>query len=257
MNQNFLPGTGRRPRRRHHYSYALFSTTGFSSSAQRFALAHQISLVDLSGDSFAWLRGLIRSTASQLLGPGARNGVPANLVTWIRSTLRDRLHTPRESTEAPDSPSDGWEPTTPADDAMLPALNGFATALADHTQAELLLGFPAAPFILPLHTNDRQAFLAHASQQPAHPVGIRRTNGRRGAEWVITPMQVGPEAYRLTFTLPEHVEKWIAEADADQERRRSATVRRDLLSNITIYRLTDAKLSVYQLTYVPADLRRG
>lgn len=36
-----------RPRRRFQYVYALFSAGGFTSDAQRYALAHQISLVDL------------------------------------------------------------------------------------------------------------------------------------------------------------------------------------------------------------------
>jgi hypothetical protein len=41
---------------------ALFSAGGFTSDAQKYALAHQISLVDLSGASFAWLLGHIGAT---------------------------------------------------------------------------------------------------------------------------------------------------------------------------------------------------
>lgn len=257
VNQNFLPGAGRRPRRRYHYSYALFSTTGFSPSAQRFALAHQISLVDLSGHSFAWLRDLIRSTAAQIQRPGGGNEVPANVVNWIRSALRDRLGTPRESPDGLGRTVEEWEPTAPVRGAELPALNQFVTGLQAHANAELLIGFPAAPFILPLHTTNGQSFLTYASRHPAHPVRIHRTDNGSGAEWVITPLQSEQAPYRLTFTLPQHIEDWIAEADMDQEQRRSAAVREQFLSSITIYHVTGSTLSVYQLSYEPAELRRG
>lgn len=38
---------------RYHYHYAIFSTTGFSEPAQRFAIAHRIHLVDLSGEDYS------------------------------------------------------------------------------------------------------------------------------------------------------------------------------------------------------------
>ena len=49
VNENFMTGPGTRPRQRDKYSYALFSASGFTADAQKYALAHQISLVDLSG----------------------------------------------------------------------------------------------------------------------------------------------------------------------------------------------------------------
>ncbi|WP_254407162.1 restriction endonuclease [Streptomyces sp. GMY02] len=52
VNENVITsirGVGpSRPRTRYRYSYAIFSTSGFSRDAQEYALALQISLVDLS-----------------------------------------------------------------------------------------------------------------------------------------------------------------------------------------------------------------
>lgn len=56
INENFAVTGGTRPRRRYRYTYCLFSTRGFGPGAANYALAHQISLVDLSGDAFLWLR---------------------------------------------------------------------------------------------------------------------------------------------------------------------------------------------------------
>jgi hypothetical protein len=41
------------PMRRHHYRYTLFSSAGFTRPAQQYALAQQISLIDLSSPAFA------------------------------------------------------------------------------------------------------------------------------------------------------------------------------------------------------------
>jgi hypothetical protein len=45
--------------RRFNYCYSLFSTTGFSKPAEQMALAHLISLIDLSGPEFRDLRELV------------------------------------------------------------------------------------------------------------------------------------------------------------------------------------------------------
>ncbi|MFD7444014.1 hypothetical protein [Streptomyces sp. NPDC059909] len=66
VNENFAVGPSGRPRRRYQYSYALFSTSGFTKAAQEYALAHQISLVDLSGVSFRWLLDPVLNTAGTL-----------------------------------------------------------------------------------------------------------------------------------------------------------------------------------------------
>ena len=62
VNQNYTTqnGPGRqRLIRRFNYCYSLFSTTGFTAPAQEMALAHQISLIDLSGPEFNELREIV------------------------------------------------------------------------------------------------------------------------------------------------------------------------------------------------------
>lgn len=53
VNENYVPrAAGKRPERRYRYTYALFSTGGFTADAQQYAIAHQISLIDLVGAEF-------------------------------------------------------------------------------------------------------------------------------------------------------------------------------------------------------------
>lgn len=68
LNENAVTTLGNgsgphRPRVRCHYRCAIFSTSGFTQDAQEFALAHQISLVDLSLPDFQPLRDLVGTAA--------------------------------------------------------------------------------------------------------------------------------------------------------------------------------------------------
>jgi hypothetical protein len=62
--------------------------------------------------------------------------------------------------------------------------------------------------------------------------------------------------YRLTLSLPEGLEAWIAEHEEHRSSRARA-VKNQLLSDIVIYRMEDDILQAYQLHYSPTDLRRG
>jgi hypothetical protein len=67
VNENFVRRSAAgRPRRRYQYLYSLFSTSGFTANAQEYAIAHQICLVDLSGDAFEWLRTAADHAAHQV-----------------------------------------------------------------------------------------------------------------------------------------------------------------------------------------------
>jgi hypothetical protein len=94
INENFVHSPGNRLRKRYRYVYALFSTSGFTEVAQDFALAQQISLVDLSGSSFDWLRRGVESAADSLLYAFQDSyQVRAFPVRWMRSQLRQMLGT--------------------------------------------------------------------------------------------------------------------------------------------------------------------
>ena len=79
VNEHFAWQSGSHPRRRYLYTYALFSTSGFTRAAQSYALAKQISLVDYAQHHPTHEVRLIRSgraepadwTASPLGSPDA------------------------------------------------------------------------------------------------------------------------------------------------------------------------------------------
>ncbi len=262
INENFVHGPGNRLRKRYRYVYALFSTSGFTDEAQDFALAQQISLVDLSGASFAWLRHSTESAADDLDTFQHRYHVGRFPVRWMRGRLREMLGT------APvPSLDDVGYPETDARlfaQGAMPVLDRFYRTLLERQHNELLLGFPAAPFILPLATNDIGQFLTYASARPEHEISLRRTGEGREAEWTISPANQEPadslfaprEGYWLTFDLPERLESWISEHEEHRTSRIRA-VKKQFLSDIIIYRMEADTLQTFQLQYHPGDLRRG
>ncbi|AEW93752.1 MULTISPECIES: PDDEXK family nuclease [Streptomycetaceae] len=252
VNENFMMHAGKRPQQRYQYAYALFSTSGFTADAQKYALAHQISLVDMSGASFAWLLGAIGTTAWTLEQEQKHlDASEAFPVTWMRTELRKKLGTWTASpTLLPTVAPDAGRFRT----AAVAAIEGFVAALRQNNEAELLLGFPSAPFILPLAVSNHLAFTAYADVRPDHAVRIRRRGSGGSAEWTLSPL--GEEdAYELAFKLPEHVEEWISDNDS-KERLRTLEVKEQFLSVITIYRMNGGGVRAYQLRYEAGSLSR-
>ncbi|MEV4129770.1 restriction endonuclease [Nocardia sp. NPDC049707] len=255
VNENYMTGSGTRPRQRYKYSYVLFSASGFTADAQKYALAHHISLVDLSGPTFDLLRGIIGTTGNTLdaaqkhlpeTGSSRKKVFPVN---WMRAMLRRHLGTaPSNLLPQPGSPGGEF------DQKAGRALAEFAETLVRRSGSELLLGFPAAPFILPLATENYEKFIEFGAEQPDHKVRIRRDGTGVRAEWKLSPAEA-PDAYELTFKLPEQIEDWIGEV-ADEEISRAVKVKKQFLSEITLYRMNGASLRVYQLRYEPGSLSR-
>lgn len=53
--------------KRYQYHYAIFSTSGFSKPAQRYAIAHKIHLIDLSNDAYKCIINLIEQIVDELM----------------------------------------------------------------------------------------------------------------------------------------------------------------------------------------------
>jgi Restriction endonuclease len=96
INEQYASAAARRhtvPMRRYQYQYALFSATGFSRDAQQYALAHQISLIDLSGPAFADLLSAADQTAEQMLTIVDELDVRSFPIGRARTALRFALGT--------------------------------------------------------------------------------------------------------------------------------------------------------------------
>jgi hypothetical protein len=225
-----------------HYRYSLFSTSGFTNPAQDFALAHQISLIDLSGPSFASLRRAVEVFASAVQALAVREKLEAFPVGQMRAALRHALGTVKGHPAEAD-PSTGELPPMP-----WPELQSLAESLATSIDDDLVLGFPTGPQVLALRPDDAQAFRRWATSTRTSdivPMRLRYAPGRAHGEWIVLPA-LEPLGRRvvLRFGTPPALAEWLFAPEGDP-RLRLNDAKRGLLSTITIYQ--DGRPVVLQL----------
>ncbi len=166
----------------YRYVYALFSAAGFSRNAARMAVAHQISLVDLSGDEFQSLRDVIRITADRAIADGLAE--PENreiFVASVRNTLRHDLET--------------W-PTEVQNLGInrFPSLGQTLSRVVEMARSynELFVAVAEGPFMLLMKADDPHRFIEYAHRHPVHWIDIRWSRHiGNGQTWKITSKDDG------------------------------------------------------------------
>ncbi len=262
---------------RYHYSYALFSTSGYSGYAVNMALAHQISLIDLSGDDFKDLRQAIHQTSRMIKHNIEKNyplleEIPSDeeaseqnvetpeqidvnkgkIVSEIRNILRTELATmPPEIIQKQEINNHNRN----NDEIIDRQIFGRVIDIARQYR-ELFVAMANGPFILVLKADNPDDFIRYAINHPRHKVRITWSEDfDEGHTWIIRPSDNQYGTYRLVFKLPEILKDWIFET-SDNARSRALHAKQQLLSNITIYRVHHGNDQLIRLEYDPADTRR-
>lgn len=249
VNEHFASDAPRDfPLRRYEYRYVLFSANGFTEDAQKYALAHQISLIDLQGPAFADLRAITEQTARDLLELADQAGLAQFPLRQMRQVLRVALTTWASDDESLDTSFEGayarsveglpvfkGEPDKPFPAEALAAV---AAKLSEDLNDILILGFPQGPFILVLQADDPAGLTKFLREWPSSEIDVDiryapATEDKPG-EWAIALI---PDRDELVarFGIPPLLESWLLAEDA-AELERVAQARRVLFSTITIFR---------------------
>lgn len=237
----------------YHYRYSLFSTSGFTGPAQDFALAHQISLIDLSGPSFASLRKAVGIFASAAQALAVREGLETFPLGQLRAGLRVALATV-DAPPAEADPSTGELPSMPWAELL-----NLSIILAGSIDSDLVLGFPAGPQVLGLRPDDADAFHEWAAGTTGVvSMRLRYAPGRPHGQWIVMPASDPPERRLvLRFGTPPALAEWLFASERGS-RRRIDDVERSLLSTITIYqngRPVVLQLDMDSQWFIPSDSR--
>lgn len=243
-------------RARRHYRYALFSTSGFTEPAQTYAMAHQISIVDLSGPEWAGLRDTVNDSADELLR-GAR-GFDRYPVRLLRQVLRDEL-----GTAPPGVPGLPVSEATAADLGLLRVAERIRHRL-DQAVDGALLAFPVGPQVLLARPDNLSEFLHRAGHEPEHKVTLSMARHQAEAQattWVVEPLSNAGGRYTLRLTLPAAVEE---RALAESDRRSQSLAAKDGLGGrldifwdpqgSNAHRLPGPRL--FRLIFAGSDLRK-
>ncbi|WP_230329941.1 restriction endonuclease [Nocardia aurantiaca] len=244
--------------RRYHYRYTLFSTSGFSTDAQRYALAHQISLVDLSNPGFAQFRALVEQVADAMYDLATRNQISTFPLGQMRIALRHTLETwtgddlvtveefefsetiddLAESQDEPEVMTSSRTTSKRPARKWLPEheLAQIMAGLRAEPLGELLIGFPAAPFILVFKCENPAAFAAYLHVHPSSEIRVHIEFAERGhhdGDWVIVPAH-GPQEFRLLFALPDLLADWLLNSEGPAAPR-VRDIKRGMLSSLVVF----------------------
>lgn len=260
LNQNYSTvGEGRALVQRYNYRYALFSTSGFTAAASDMALAHQISLIDLSGPDFNDLRNLLEDLANVILQKKQSTGEITSaldkdiekypykhhgLSKMLRVHIRELLKTWPEGIQ---TPPDYYNFS--ANNKMF-SFESFGKILLSGVEriGEFFVAMSNGPFMLILKPENVNKFLDFIEGNTVHEIKVSwsRPEGKE-RHCFITPLYE-QQAYKTTFGLPGAFADWIF---TGQERvnGRALSFRQNYSSEITIYRFVCDEHKLYRLIY--------
>ena len=241
-NKSTVSGSGLNPFQ-YNYFYALFSTTGFSEDAARLALAHQISLVDLSQIGLQGLIDALIESAEAIVAAVDEQDFPrGGFVKAVREYLRGRLGTVPPPLQLDLGLSQ----------EVIEAIEPVVASTLD--LGEVFVATADGPFMLILKARDPRRFLVYARRTAKHQVEINWSMRRdNGLTWTISPIDGGAEAYQLSFRLPQIIADWITARDGGRVANALAA-KEQFLSSITIYRPTHERDEIFQLQYRPSEI---
>ncbi len=256
LNQNYSPiREGGILMNRYTYTYALFSTSGFTIDAIKMAIAHKISLIDLSDECFDDLRNVIDECAQEIFSRFFEHtdrtfnqiGTTNLFIKQLRIYVRKELETWPENIENPLGDMETFERR------IIPYLNSFFDVIRSYN--EFYVAMANGPFLLILKDIEPNAFYEFVRQRPKHKITITwnpDTNERH--KWYIRPAEDDLPNYTLTFTLPNILAEWIFN-NANPEAQ-AISAKSQYLSNIYIYRLSEERDELYRLMYSYDETQR-
>lgn len=267
INQNYSPLREGKPLiQRFSYRYALFSTSGFTKTASDMALAHQISLIDLSGPDFQDLRDLIDKAADMLLNDLTKQDsddeevIDKDFMHTDNQIIRKpkksitqlfRIHIRKKLETWPmleDKPLDPIELTYMQ--KKLPSLDLITDVIQTQMARyrEFFVGMANGPFLLIFKSDNPERFIRYVSDNPVHRVTITWTyQNNMERQWIIHPVD-NRQSYSLSFGLPKTLGDWIF-GDEERALRRAWNVKEKFLSDITIYRFVEGTDQLIRLIY--------
>ncbi|SNV56271.1 hypothetical protein [Veillonella rodentium] len=182
---------------RYHYHYAIFSTTGFSEPAQRFALAHRIHLVDLSGKEYCLIRASIYNIVEYFSVNGIEDKVREEFLEfkkWIDQAFENTLLNANINFN---------------NDIKLTTM--IETLFKRIENKVMYLATINSPFIVPLLSND--LFNELLKRNPHQTVGIKWHDDEPDKWIIVTEATQSNNDISISFTLSNLLRDYLLSSD--------------------------------------------
>ncbi|OKY77073.1 MAG: Endonuclease HJR/Mrr/RecB family [Candidatus Methanohalarchaeum thermophilum] len=246
VNQKYLKKDPTKAQPRFRYVYSIFSASGFSSNAQKYAFTHKISLIDLNSGIFQKLTDSIKTTARELKEEMEEEFSESVSKKKLRKACRNIFGTKDIEGNTPSYESNQMGFKEVIKENLLETVEGYGN---------LFIGVVKGPFILLLKEKEKDNFLDFAKEKPNHRVKIKWDTEERG-KWYIIPYNEN-EGYRLNFKLPEKLHKWVfgKEKKLAQQKRNAMDLKKRYMSDINVYYFEEdtENLNVFNLKFDPQE----
>lgn len=176
---------------RYNYHYAIFSTSGFSNDAQRYAIAHKIHLIDLSGSEYKYITGSIEDIVDILML--GTNQIEKNLFEAFKRNFSYLIYTEEDEWTFKRALKRIDNRLVPLILSLRENIKGKYIFLATINSVNMIPLFAASAFNELLKSNPHQNISIHFNQENSD-------------EWVVVPIDnYGNELRNLSarLTLPE------------------------------------------------------
>jgi len=187
INENYFSAKSNNPKPRYRYVSAIFSASGFTKPAIDLAVAHQIQLIDMSGDAFAVILKAINNFTDKIFGEQENLGK--------EGVLKIRKHMIKNFFNQGDCHVN--------DD-----ISNLRKQISSFRN-KVFIGMSQGGFMLLLH-DKKGNFLDSARRLQVQDVNIHWNTSDDGQKWVINP--TNGDKYELTFKLPQRLHDWIYKA---------------------------------------------
>lgn len=183
VNENYFTANDTNIKPRYRYIASVFSTSGFSYDAVDMAIAHQISIVDLSDSIYDLRKQMINKFSTEIfasrkiISAGDKKAILSNLRLRLRGNSRPNI-----------------------EDGYLQAIKKLVRSVKKD-YGELFIGMAMGGFMVILKADDNKNFLDYAKKNLNQDVEIHWHDNDRGKVWTINPLE--GKQYELKFKLPQ------------------------------------------------------
>jgi len=220
VNQNIITLDQNKPFKSiYRYVYAIASTERFSDDAVKMAIAHQISLWDLSHEMYDDLKNAIIET-SKIIEKNYLNKLTVKgYIKKIREALRDVIQ------------NNNYNLIHEYGIEIMKSVEKLMVVIKKYDP--LFVGITNGPFIFLLKADNVERFLSYAKKHPQHEVSINWPNRNDATIWEIRPQELDNK-YKLTLKLPKIFSDWILQTNSERLER-SYEIKKEIFSNLTIF----------------------
>jgi len=228
INENYISSDLKDVFSRYHYTASIFSTSWFSEPAVNMAVAHQISLVDLSDNMYDYIKTPIEEFVDTLFQ--MQTDIDKNTLSEISYHIYQALKLEL------------------SEDQINESMLGLVRKIKWKELIVWVIKWWLMIFPIEKDWWDIDSFIEYAIQRPTHNVRVRRETIENEKNWWIEPVEhANWNLYTLGFKLPNEI--WEMLEKSNDYEISALQAKDDFMNTLTIYYRKGSQDYIFNLKY--------